>query len=1150
MNVCGLQSKLLNPDFITFVKKYDILLFQETKTDIYDKIDLPDGYDFKAKHRKKFTKKSGGMIIVFKKYLCNFIEFVDSDSDFVQWLILKNIFGTSDKNVLMGCVYIPPENTRYYSEDAINEIESEMFNFCKNDEIVCILGDFNAKTGTIDDYVKPDESLLDIFDLNEDPDLISYLYDYENLLRANLPLQRKSLCTGRPNALGHKLLDFCRKNNIYIINGRAGKDSLIGEKTCKAATVIDYCLCSSPLFNFITEFEIEEFSLLLSDVHRPVRLSLIFDRPTEKEASDRENRGDGRAKRWNADKCEDFLNHLTEDDTFAELLLMASELDEIGPTDSETDNENVNNIADKICQLFDRTAKNVFGTLRPKSHTKDDGYKPWIDETCKEKRKVFHNARKTYNRFKNEVNRLRLSEASKSYKASLNASFKKYQDNIADEMRTSSRSDPKRFWSILNRCSGKRKQPVEVSIQELYDYFRDMNDVDIDEPENERPVDEDVGIDNEILNASISQSEIEDTIQKLSNNKSSGIDKVTNEYIKYSLHVMMPIYHKLFNYIFDKGIVPESWSVGVITPIFKNKGSPKEPKNYRGITLMSCLGKVFTGILNNRLSVFAEEFNLISSSQAGFRKNHSTVDNIFILHSLINLYLSKKKTLYCTFIDFSRAFDTIWRAGLWKKLVKSNIQGKCLTVIQNLYQNVKSCVSLNGVHSDFFACNIGVRQGENLSPFLFSLFINDIEQYLEDNNVSSLEMINDISTDILENYLKIFLLLYADDTVLVSETVEGMQNMLNVFHEYCNIWKLDVNVDKTKVVIFTKRRNRENIKFKFNDIELSNCDIYNYLGICFSYNNSFVNAKKKLVEQAQKALYSVYYKIRNLVIPVDLQLKIFDTLIAPILLYASEVIGFEKNDNIEKVHLQFLKRILKVRTTTPNYLVYGEVGRYPLSINIKCRMLSYWNNLQNSNKLSSKFCTLLYNMNRNGVQNLKWIQSIKSIFDEIGLSFIFNDKIHVSPQWLKSLANQILRDQFIQKWNAELANTSRGQFYIKFKNEFRLEPYLLRLKPQHRFILTKFRLSNLKFPIETGRWTNIPRDNRICTKCQSGEVGDEYHYLFKCECIEIVQLRNRYIPSYYTIFPNEVKMIGLLKLCHIELLTNVCIFLKNIIALL
>jgi hypothetical protein len=197
-------------------------------------------------------------------------------------------------------------------------------------------------------------------------------------------------------------------------------------------------------------------------------------------------------------------------------------------------------------------------------------------------------------------------------------------------------------------------------------------------------------------------------------------------------------------------------------------------------------------------------------------------------------------------------------------------------------------------------------KSRNNFPFLFSLFINDIEQYLEDNGVESLYMINDVSFEILDIYLKIFLLLYADDTVLRTENVDGMQTMLNVFSEYYNTWKLQVNIAKTKVVIFSKSKVTQNTRVMSDNKELGICESYNYLGILFNFNNNFLNAKKKLVEQAQKALYSVYYKIRNIKIPLDLQLKMFDTLVSPILLYACEVIEFDINDNIEKVHLQFL----------------------------------------------------------------------------------------------------------------------------------------------------------------------------------------------------------------------------------------------------
>ena len=95
-----------------------------------------------------------------------------------------------------------------------------------------------------------------------------------------------------------------------------------------------------------------------------------------------------------------------------------------------------------------------------------------------------------------------------------------------------------------------------------------------------------------------------------------------------------------------------------------------------------------------------------------------------------------------------------------------------------------------------------------------------------------------------------------------------------------------------------------------------------------------------------------------------------------------------------------------------------------------------------------------------------------------------------------------------KKWNSVLANTSRGEFYLSFKSHFIIEPYLLRLKPINRMFITKLRLSNIRFPIETGRWRNIPIANRLCSKCTTGMIGDEFHYLFVCQCKEVVEIRN------------------------------------------
>ena len=150
-----------------------------------------------------------------------------------------------------------------------------------------------------------------------------------------------------------------------------------------------------------------------------------------------------------------------------------------------------------------------------------------------------------------------------------------------------------------------------------------------------------------------------------------------NEQLKSTINYILPIYVKLFNLIFDGAIILESWALGQIKPIYKNKDNPNLPKIYRPIMLWSCFGKLFISIINNRLTKFSEKFEIINWTQAGLRKKFSTTENSFILKSLIDIAHSTKRKIYCCFIDYKQAFDTVCRAGLWSKLIQLGVCCKC-----------------------------------------------------------------------------------------------------------------------------------------------------------------------------------------------------------------------------------------------------------------------------------------------------------------------------------------------------------------------------------------------------------------------------------------------------------------------------------------
>ena len=207
----------------------------------------------------------------------------------------------------------------------------------------------------------------------------------------------------------------------------------------------------------------------------------------------------------------------------------------------------------------------------------------------------------------------------------------------------------------------------------------------------------------------------------------------------------------------------------------------------------------------------------------------------------------------------------------------------------------------------------GVKQGDVLSPLLFNFFINDIVIHLNQPNLDPVVIDNS----------SINILLYADDIVLLSESQPGLQNCLDNLHSYCESWKLEVNTNKSKVLVFNSNGKTFNNAFNYNNTNIETVAEYNYLGITMKYNGFFNAAIDVLVDKARKA----YFKIKKTIglnNPCRLLEKLFDSLVSPILLYCSEIWGIDMclKENVanpvEKLHVKFMKEILGVNCKTFN----------------------------------------------------------------------------------------------------------------------------------------------------------------------------------------------------------------------------------------
>ena len=207
----------------------------------------------------------------------------------------------------------------------------------------------------------------------------------------------------------------------------------------------------------------------------------------------------------------------------------------------------------------------------------------------------------------------------------------------------------------------------------------------------------------------------------------------------------------------------------------------------------------------------------------------------------------------------------------------------------------------------------------------------------------------DLSDEHLDTFVKLVVILYADDAVIFAKTEQNLVEALNVFSKYCERWKLQVNFEKSKVLVFGDRASN-NRKVSIGNYTIETVREFNYLGVIFCRSRSFAAAKKYAIQQAMKAMFSLFQKIRNLNLSVECQLKLVDTMVVPVLLYSCEVWGFGDLTDIEK---DFMKYSLHVKKNMPNVMLYGDLGRFPLSVIVKKRVIGYWFDLLTGDKLSA-----------------------------------------------------------------------------------------------------------------------------------------------------------------------------------------------------
>ena len=410
--------------------------------------------------------------------------------------------------------------------------------------------------------------------------------------------------------------------------------------------------------------------------------------------------------------------------------------------------------------------------------------------------------------------------------------------------------------------------------------------------------------------------------------------------------------------------------------------------------------------------------------------------------------------------------------------------------IKSIYTVVKSAIKYNRQISNTINSQLGVKQGDPSSSLLFMMFVNDILTNIN-SNLEGIFTVDEV---------ELFLLAYVDDQVLFSTSPTSLQSMLNDTELYCNTWGLKINVNKTKVLIFEKGRHTSYNFYLYNQL-LENVTSFKYLGVYFFKNGNWTRTQKCIAEHAARALYRLFSILNNYEFKTQEKCRLFDTLVASVLNYSSEVWGYHEAKDIEQIHTKFLRKILCVNKSTNLTGLYGEVGRVPLNIIRKVSMFRYWFKILNSHENSTikRIYIMLKSDANDGISydNQNWTYQIKTMLEALGLNYLWINQENCDA--CLPVIKQRLFDQYHQSWYSSINNSHRLESCCRFKHNSILEPYLDNIyNRKYKTALTRFRLSSHNLEIEKGRYHGIPRIERKCKFCSLDFVENEYHFLLVC----------------------------------------------------
>lgn len=575
-----------------------------------------------------------------------------------------------------------------------------------------------------------------------------------------------------------------------------------------------------------------------------------------------------------------------------------------------------NGSPDEAYNSFCKQFSNLYNDCFPVKQTtrKNDKNKPWLTTGLAKSIKIKNSLYKKFIKSPTTTNHKKFKQYRNKLTSLIRTCKKQYYSSLLEK----SKSNIKETWKILNEIlkTQEKKKTYPKSFKIKDEQVSDQNQISNEFAEyfsnlgrNLSKNIPDTNIDiNEYLLGDFQNScffnpttpeEISKIIMTLKNKASCGFDEINIKVVKAAAPFISSILSDLINKSIESGEIPNSLKIAKVIPLYKS-GDKDLITNYRPVSILPCISKVYEKVVYNRLTSYIDKNNILNQNQYGFRSNRSTSMAILDFVEKVSTSLDNGFTTTGIFLDLSKAFDTINHEILLKKLNFYGIRGKPLKWIENYLQDRKQFVDFNGTHSEMFDITCGVPQGSILGPLLFLIYINDV------CNTSKI----------------VHFTLFADDTNILytSKDLNNYNSKLNEELKKLSLWfktnKLSVNIKKTNYMIFrnSKRKKTTQSQIQIDGTMVDKVDETKFLGIIIDDQLKWKSHISHICSKVSKGI-GIIWRIRYL-LPTSAVKSLYYTLIYPYLHYGNTIWGCTYETNLERLSI-LQKRVVRLISNSP-----------------------------------------------------------------------------------------------------------------------------------------------------------------------------------------------------------------------------------------